>query len=167
MRDELIRLLDYDPETGWFTNRFSRGRACKGERAGSPTGHGYRKISIDYGRFYEHHLAWLYIYGEWPNEIDHKDGDGSNNAIDNLRVCDRTLNNFNRIPDDKGLRGAYLDCRNLQWYSKIQVRGQVIWLGNFNTPEEAHAAYLEAADRYAGEFAFHNREPQPLDKEAV
>ena len=81
---------------------------------------------------------------------------------DNLRVCDRTLNNFNRIPDDEGLRGAYLDNRNLQWYSKIQVRGQVIWLGNYNTPEEAHAAYLEAADRYAGEFAFHNREPQPL-----
>jgi hypothetical protein len=71
----LKKLFDYDPETGWFTNRFSRGRAREGERARSPTGHGYRKITVEYERIYEHHLAWLYVYGEWPGEIDHKDGD--------------------------------------------------------------------------------------------
>ena len=160
----LHRLFTYDPETGWFTNRFSRGRAREGERAGSPSGHGYRKICVEYAAHYEHHLAWVYTYGVWPGEIDHKDGDRSNNAIENLRECDRSLNNYNGnfLPGESGLRGAYRDYRNLQWYSKIQVRGQVIWLGNYNTPEEANAAYLEAADRYAGEFAFHNREPQPL-----
>lgn len=159
----LTDLFDYDPVTGWFTNKTSRGRAAAGNRSGSSSGHGYRKISVEYAKFYEHHLAWFMFYGTWPGELDHKDGDRSNNAIDNLRECDRSLNNFNgnQLPGESGLRGAYLDHRSLQWYSKIQVRGQVIWLGNFSTPEEAHAAYLEAADRQAGEFAFHNREPQP------
>ena len=77
----LHHLFIYDPETGWFTNRFSRGRAREGERAGSPSGHGYRKVCIEYAPYYEHHLAWLYVYGEWPAELDHKDGDGANNAI--------------------------------------------------------------------------------------
>ena len=169
LRGRALEIFDYDPATGWFTNRFSRGRAVRGARAGSPSGHGYRKLCIDYCRYYEHQIAWLIIYGEWPSEIDHRDGDRSNNAIANLRECNRTLNNFNReeSPDRSGLRGAYLDPRNLQWYSKIQVRGQVIWLGNFDSPEAAHAAYIEAASKIAGEFAFHNQEPQPLTSGAI
>lgn len=169
LREQVLALFDYDPLTGWFTNRFSRGRAKEGERAGSLSGHGYRKICIDYGRYYEHHLAWLIEHGYWPDEIDHKDGDGNNNAIDNLRECNRTQNNFNRAanPGESGLKGAYRDHRSLQWYSKIQVRSQVIHLGMFNTAEEAHIAYMEAYDRYADEFAYHNRAPQTLDQEAI
>src|SRR5882762_1063268 len=91
----LKELLTYDPETGWFRNRNSRGRAACGERAGSPSGHGYRKVSLDYGKYYEHHLAWLYVYGVWPGELDHKDTDRSHNAIDNLRPTTRTQNNHN------------------------------------------------------------------------
>jgi hypothetical protein len=167
LRDRLIELFDYDPETGWFTNKTSRGRAAAGARAGSSSGHGYRKITIDYAKYYEHHLAWLYVHGYMPNELDHIDGDGCFNAIENLRECDRSQNNFNNqsTPGASGLRGAYLDKRNLQWYSKIQVRGESVYLGNYDSPEEAHEAYLEAAERYAGEFAFHARDPQPM-KEA-
>lgn len=169
LHDRLIELFIYLPDTGWFVNRVSRGRAREGERAGSLVGHGYRRIVIDYAKYYEHHLAWLYVYGEWPDELDHKDGDGCNNAIANLRECDRSLNNFNipSLTGRSGLRGAYLDIRSLQWFSKIQVRGQTIWLGTFASPEEAHAAYLEAAERFAGEFAFHNREPQLQPTEAM
>lgn len=163
-RDRLIELFDYNPETGWFTNRCSRGRAKGGERAGSTSGHGYRKICVDYQKFYEHHLAWYYVYGYWPDEIDHEDGNGSFNAIANLRECTRSQNNFNseRPTGSSGLRGAYLDHRNLQWYSKIQVGCQVIWLGTYDSPEEAHEAFMEAVDRYHGEFALHNRNPLEL-----
>jgi HNH endonuclease len=158
-RDFLKELLLYDPETGWFTNRYSRGRAAEGERAGSPSGHGYRKIVVNYTKYYEHHLAWLYIYDEWPDEIDHINGDGSDNRIANLRLCDRSQNNFNArtIPGQAGLSGAYLDRRNHTWYSKIQVGGQQIFLGNFNSPEEAHEAYMAVREELAGEFAYHNR----------
>lgn len=157
--ERLQKLFTYDPETGWFRNRFSRGRACINCRAGAETGHGYRRIIIDYQKYYEHQLAWFYIYGEWPYEIDHIDGDRSNNAIANLRVCDRTQNGFNaeRSTGSSGLRGAYLDKRTTRWYSKIQVRGQVEYLGTFGTPEDAHSAFMAAAEKYHGEFAYHNR----------
>jgi hypothetical protein len=158
-QDLLIEMFDYDPLTGWFTNRYSRGRAAAGSRAGSETGHGYRRIIIGYNKYYEHHLAWLYVYGVWPGELDHADGNASNNRIANLRECSRSENKFNARTQtgQSGLSGAYLDLRNSQWYSKIQVGGQQKFLGNFDSPEEAHAAYLKAREKIAGEFAHHNR----------
>lgn len=156
---QLKELFEYNPETGWFTNRFSRGRAKEGARAGAETGHGYRRIVIDYIKHYEHHLAWLYINCEYPDEIDHINGNRSDNRIVNLRSCSRTQNNFNaeRATGESGLKGAYLDKRNLQWYSKIQLGGQVKFLGNHGSAEEAHAAFMQAAELYHGEFAFHHR----------
>lgn len=158
--DRMVALftLDWD---GWFYNRFSRGRAKEGERAGFVDVHGYRRITIDYVKYYEHHLVWYYVYGEWPIEIDHIDGDRSNNAPVNLRICTRSQNNYNslRPTGESGLRGAYLDKRNLQWYSKIQLDGQQVFLGNYPTAEEAHKAFMAAVETHHGEFAYHKRNP--------
>lgn len=164
----LMEVLSYYPETGWFTNRFSRGKAIAYQRAGTTAYNGYRKIKLDNIEYAEHQLAWLYVYGYIPTEMDHRDGDRTNNAIGNLRECDGTQNKFNRAyaTGISGLKGVSLDRRTLQWRSRIQVRGQEIWLGTYDTPEKAHQAYLEAAERYAGEFAFHNRKPQPSNLEA-
>jgi hypothetical protein len=158
-QDLLIEMFDFDPETGWFTNRYSRGRAAAGSRAGSETGHGYRRIIIGYNKYYEHHLAWLYVNGVWPDEIDHVNGDRSDNKISNLRVCSRSENCFNRKDGTgiSGLKEAYLDSRSLKWFSKIQLGGQQVFLGSFDSPEEAHKAYLDAVEHAVGEFAYHNR----------
>jgi hypothetical protein len=156
-QERLKELFDYDPLTGWFTNRSSRGRAKVGERAGSPSGHvqGYRRLTVDYERLYEHQAAWLYVHNEWLDEIDHEDEDGSFNAIHNLRPCTRTLNNCNiqrRSIGESGLRGAYLDKRNLTWYSHIQFGGQYKFLGTFDSALQAHKAYEAEAERLHGEF---------------
>jgi hypothetical protein len=164
MRDRVLRLFDYDPATGFFTNKVSRGRAKAGARAGSDVGHGYRKICIDYVRYYEHHLAWLIVHGVWPREIDHVDGNRSNNAIANLRLATRTQNNANGgwATGLSGLRGVYKDWRRPHmWFAKIQVGGRHIYLGEYDTPEEAHAAYLDAASHHFGAYALHNRGYQP------
>ncbi len=153
-------LFNYDPETGWFTNRYSRGRAGMGERAGSPSGHGYRKITVDYDKFYEHQLVWLYIHGKFPGEIDHINGDPSDNRIANLRLATRTQNNGNAIMGTNGiagLQGVYLDRRGLKWFSKIQFQGKPIWVGTFDTVEEAHQAYLVKHRELFGEFSVHAR----------
>jgi hypothetical protein len=160
-QEYLKRLFEYDPETGLFCNRSSRGRARAGHEAGSYTC-GYWRIVIDGEKYYAHHLAWLYVYGEWPLEIDHRDGDRSNNKIANLRIATRTENCFNadREAGSSGLKGAYLDTRVSKWYSKIQIGYRTIWLGHFSTPEEANRAYLMAAEKYQGEFAY-SRRSQP------
>ena len=157
LTERLRELFLYDPLTGWFTYRVHRSQRRIGTRAGSPSGHGYRRLGFDYIKIYEHQAAWLYIYDEWPPEVDHRDGDKSNNALANLRIATRTQNNFNskREPGQSGLRGAYLDKRNLQWYSKIQIGGQVKYLGAFDSAEEAHQAFMKAVELHHGEFAFH------------
>ena len=160
-QERLQELFTYNPETGFFRNRFSRGRAKETCRAGSPTGHGYRKLTVDYERIYEHQAAWLYVYGTWSDELDHKDRNRSNNAIDNLREATRTQNNFNakRETGASGLKGAYLDKRTMNWYSHIQIGGVVKHLGSFGSAEEAHKAYMVAVDKYHGEFALHHSNP--------
>lgn len=142
---------------GWLCNRFSRGRAKAGERAGYIDVHGYRRVVIDYKKYYEHHLVWFYVHGEWPDEIDHIDGDRANNAPANLRLCNRSLNNCNRSQrptGESGLRGAYLDKRSLKWYSHIQFGGQVKHLGTFGSAKEANQAFEVAAEQLHGDFYF-------------
>ena len=156
---DIRELFNYNPETGIFTNRFSRGRAKINERAGSPSGHGYRRIIIGYVRHYEHHLAWLYVHDEYPAELDHINGVGDDNRIANLRPCTSAQNRHNtqRQPGESGLYGAYLDLRISKWYSKIQLGDRQLYLGQFDTAEQAHEAYKAAAELHHGEFALHNR----------
>lgn len=156
----VTELFVYDPETGHFTNRSSRGRAKQGKRAGSPTGHGYRRIIIDYVKHYEHHLAWLIVHGEVVKSLDHIDGNRSNNAIVNLRQASFQQNCHNRVRERgiSGLLGAYFDKRSGKWFSKIEVDGKSIWLGTHASAEQAAAAYEVAALRIHGEFAIHHRE---------
>jgi hypothetical protein len=151
----LIELFDLY-EDGRFVNRISRGRAKEGERAGTEDVHGYRRILIDGKKYYEHHLVWFWLHEEWPDEIDHIDGDRSNNAPTNLRECNRSLNNCNRsytAIGEAGLRGAYLNKRTMKWYSQIQFGGQVRYLGGgFDNPEEAHLLFERTAEQIHGVF---------------
>jgi hypothetical protein len=160
----LKELFNYDPDTGYFTNKFSRGRALGGGRAGSPSGHGYRKLTVDYERHYEHHLAWLYMFGMYPGELDHVDGNRSNNTLGNLRPATRAQNCHNspRGNGKYGVKGAYYDKRARCFFSKIQVGKQTIYLGKFSSPEEAGMAYQRAAEIHHGQYAVHKR-PQNGD----
>jgi hypothetical protein len=161
LTERLRELFHYDPETGWFTYKVHRSPKRIGTRAGSPSGHGYRKIGFDYIRIYEHQAAWLYVYDEWPPEVDHRNGDRSYNALGNLRIVSHSQNNAGK-PSTVGIsgaRGVYLNRRTMRWFAKIQVQGHAKQIGTFNTIEEAHEAYLKAAELHFGEFAHHNRIP--------
>lgn len=153
--------LDYDPETGVFLWKKSPRLGIEaGERAGTARRSGYRLISIRwYGQIFEHRLAWLYVYGVAPSdEIDHIDGNPSNNAISNLREATSSQQKMNkRVQSNNvsGLKGAYFHaCRHgKKWRSQIKVGRRLIFLGYFDTPEEAHRAYCVASKKYFAEFA--------------
>lgn len=90
------------------------------------------------------------------SEVDHIDGDGLNCRRSNLRFCTRSQNIQNgpvRSDNRAGLKGAIWDTRAGKWRSEINRGGRRQWLGTFDTAEEAHAAYLEAAVAEYGEFA--------------
>lgn len=151
-------LLNYDPATGQFTwNVSNSNRAPVGSIAGGVRGDGYWRIRVDGHLYAAHRLAWLYVHGSWPNEdIDHIDGDRLNNRISNLREATRSQNLANMRPSSKsksGLKGAAWNARKQRWMARIKVEGCEHFLGYFKTPEEAHAAYAEAAIRLRGTFA--------------
>ncbi|MNV62702.1 hypothetical protein D3C71_1552600 [compost metagenome] len=140
-------LLHYDPATGLFTWRVDRRRARAGDVAGAIRGLGYLAISIDGVQFYAHRLAFLMMNGMWPSRsVDHIDGRKTNNAWVNLRDVSHAVNMQNqhraRVVNSTGLLGA-ARCRE-KFKAEITVNGVFRHLGVFQTPGEAHAAYLAA-----------------------
>lgn len=166
LTERLRELFHYDPETGWFTRRVDKGPFKAGSRAGSSSGHGYRKLRFDGISLYEHQAAWLYVYDEWAPELDHRNGNGSYNALGNLRIVTHSENNAGKpsAVGISGARGVYLNRRTMRWFAKIQVQGRAKQIGTFDTVEEAHKAYLKAAELHFGEFAHHNRIPEQESK---
>jgi hypothetical protein len=159
--ERLRELLDYDPETGVFTWKVRTGcRVRIGQQAGSLRVDGYVFIGLDGGKHLAHRLAWLHVHGEWPPvEIDHVSGVKSQNQLSNLRLATRSQNqrNVGRISTNtSGFKGVTLDGKagpRKPWLAQIKFGRRSVYLGNYATPEGAHAAYCEAAREHHGEFS--------------
>lgn len=153
----LLEVLHYDPNTGKFTWRISSITKKAGEEAGGFRSDGYMRIAIDGDRYYAHRLAWFYMNGAWPaGEIDHINGDPSDNSLANLREAARTENSWNaakRKSNSSGFKGVSFCPRDHRWIAKIRTGQTRKFLGRFDTPEDAAEAYRVAAEKYHGEFA--------------
>ena len=148
-QDELKQILFYCAITGHFTWLVSNSNSVTvGTRAGTPKKPGYRQVKINNKRYYEHRLAWLYHYGYLPTkQIDHINGDRSDNRITNLREATPAENSQNKgknKTNTSGYTGVSLDKVSGKLRAQIQKDGKKIFLGLFNTPEEGHEAYLKA-----------------------
>jgi hypothetical protein len=156
-------LLRYDRDTGKlfyrrdiYVGRPGRIFRKEGDEAGCLIPSGYIVICIDYVHFRAHRLAWLIETGDWPtHEIDHRDMDRSNNRWANLREATGVQNRANSKKRAKsGFKGVITPKHAPNCFvAQISVEGKPVYLGTFRSPEEAHAAYLEAAIRHHGEFA--------------
>jgi hypothetical protein len=148
--------LHYDPETGLF--RFIGGPR-KGKVADCRHPNGY--IQIGFGPpwvlFRAHRLAWIYVTGREPEQqIDHIDGDRSNNKWANLREATPRQNSANSkstIPNTSGYRGVSWDARRNKWFVKIKVSGVQKFLGYYDDPAVGHQVYCAAARELNGDFA--------------
>lgn len=124
-QDYVRRLFDYNPFplTGvviWKisrTNRFPAGTVAGGITR-LRSGYARRYVYIDSRSYPIHRIIWLYVYGVWPrHEIDHRDGDGLNNRLSNLREATRTQNCTN-IPQRQGTVTGYKGVQRNgdRWY---------------------------------------------------
>jgi hypothetical protein len=148
----LRELVHYDPETGVF-RRIGRSRynSITGGVAGSPHSRGYLHFTVDNVAFFSHRLAWLYVTGEWPTgQIDHINGDKTDNRWSNLRDVDGHANQQNRKtawgPSSTGFVGV--TARPHGFVAQIRIAGKQTYIGSFRTAEAAHAAYLEAKRKH-------------------
>jgi hypothetical protein len=151
--------LRYEPETGEFYWRvWTTARVVVGARAGTiRPPNGYRVVTVDGEKIYEHRLAWFYVHGCWPvDQIDHINGERADNRIANLREAVGSQNVGNtrqRVDSSTGIKGVTFHKRDNRWQAQISVRGKHRHLGQFKTREEAQAAYAKAATEHFGEFA--------------
>lgn len=86
--------------------------------------------------------------------VDHVDGDPLNNTRSNLRIATRAQNRANSIANrnsDTGIKGVRR--RGTRYRAEITVNKKTKYIGTYDTPEAAHAAYVEAAKKHFGEFA--------------
>lgn len=164
--DQLRRLLSYDPETGILTwlprppeifsgstpeaKRTSCARWNKryaGTVAGGLESDGYIAMKIYNRSMLAHRLAWAIHHGEWPELILHRDGDRSNNRIDNLRSVTRQICQRNQKRHSRNTSGrtgvSWNRLRNI-WVAQIKVGEKSLYLGSFSDFDDAVAARIEA-----------------------
>lgn len=154
----LKKILHYNPGTGFFIWK-KRGRLLGKMAGGIGTG-GYVRINISGKLHLAHRLAWLYVQGEFPeNVIDHINGITGDNSLENLRACTRSENMRNarkRCDNTSGFKGvSWSKCAN-KWKACISISGEKRYLGIFNNPKDAAIAYNNAALILHGEFAHLN-----------
>jgi hypothetical protein len=158
--ERLRELLSYDPETGGWTRikHCARGSHIKvGDMAGGQDERGYLRIRVDGRKYKGHRLAFLYMTGQWPKpEIDHIDGDRTNNCWSNLREATHNENMWNmkmRRNNTSGLKGVTWHKPSRRWRAQICLYSRRLGLGYFDTAEAAHDAYKAKAIELFGEFA--------------
>jgi hypothetical protein len=146
--EKVRQILAYNNKTGVFRWRKAPRR---GIRAGSIAGHtnkrGYVEIRIDKTLYLAHRLAWLYVTGGWPKgEIDHINASKGDNRFSNLRDATRSVNQQNMKRAQKnnhvGLLGV--SPKRKKWRARITVDSREVNLGVYDSPEEAHNAYIKA-----------------------
>lgn len=107
---------------------------------------GYLETKVDGVRCLLHRLAVLYMTGCWPvDQVDHINGQRSDNRWSNLREVDNTTNIENRWRPNKNNRSGVLGCyrrRSGRWVAQIMVNRKHIVIGFFDTAEAASAAYI-------------------------
>ena len=146
-------LFTYNPETGHLLFRV----ITKWHKAGGHAGGIQRTRTNKYlqvwihGRLYKvHRVIWLMVTGRWPStQIDHIDGDGTNNKLNNLRdVTNRTncQNQRQSRNNTTGTTGVY--CSGSKWRVYIGVNGRDVYLGSFTNKDDAIAARQTASVEY-------------------
>ena len=146
-QETLRGLFSYDEGTGVLTWRDAPGFLRGSMRAGGRLKSGYRRIRADLdgsGRqcYKEHRVIYKWMTGEEPPMIDHINGIRDDNRWENLRAADATLNRRNtksRPKKDSDLPTGVIR-RGKRFYARHCGKA----LGTYDTPEQAHQAYLEA-----------------------
>lgn len=154
-QDRLKEVLAYDPRTGVWTRRQSRFHQLVGKSATHLKKDGYLYIFVDGWIYPAHRLAFLYIDGRLPAEVDHINRNKADCRWANLRPACGSQNNYNKSlsrNNTSGFKGVTLKRSTGKWVASIRDNGRRIHLGTFEDPENAYKAYNAAYERAAGPF---------------
>jgi hypothetical protein len=160
--EELRARFDYCDIVGRLTYKTDCGGVTIGEYAGGVLAHGkragYTSLKFKSEIYSMHQLVWLHQHGVVAGQVDHIDGDKSNNLLENLRECTTQENNWNKVEQStntSGHRGVRVNNGKKRdtFSASIIVSGKSIRLGTFKTFDEAVDARVSAEQKIFGQFA--------------
>lgn len=167
-------LIEYFPLTGcfywkqraakWFPNgyRDTEGNAAIWNSlwAGKPAltadnGQGYRTGAMLGVTVKAHRIACLLMNKEWPDQVDHEDGNTSNNIWSNLRCVNNIENGKNQKlhkTNKSGVCGVHWKTeKGGRWVASVTHEGKKMYLGSSKSFDVA-VKYRTTADE---NFLFH------------
>jgi len=110
-KKRLKELMRYEPDVGYFMWKVSYGNVKKYSHAGCLDKHGYVQIGVAGKVYRAHQLAFLYMEGYIPEEVDHINRVRDDNRFSNLRAANRRINTKNqplRCNNKSGFNGVSL-----------------------------------------------------------
>lgn len=154
-KEYLLDLFRYDKKRGiliwknhWHLAAITR---LRNKEAGSYN-KGYRRVKIKNQLYSIHRLIYFLETSRWLKEniqIDHLNGNKSDNTFKNLRPVNNRENQQNRKSHRKGkLVGTCWDKSRQRWAAQININYKHYNLGRFDTEIEAHQRYLEALEEF-------------------
>jgi len=157
--------MGYDPETGLLTWKVRKQGRVLGKPIGKFDKDGYLVVSYSENgrkdgrkkRFCVHRIIWVWVHGKEPeDQLDHINGNKSDNRLCNLREADTKQNMRNvgkQAHNTSGLKGVSWHKLRNKWRADIKVDQKQVFLGLYDCIAAASLAYQVAADTHHGEFA--------------
>lgn len=169
-QEYITECFHYDPDTGLLTwkerplHHFKNLQVCKainntylGKTAGFLKVSGYCRVVLNKKEYNVNRIIWKYVTKEEPlKSIDHINGIKTDNRFINLREATHSQNSFNRKIDkdsSTGFKGVCFNKATGKYRSFIHVNRKQLFIGGFNSAQEAHDAYCQKALEHYGEFA--------------
>ena len=154
--DYLNSILEF--KDGLLYNKITRNsRAVAGTLAGAISGK-YKGSTLLGKPFLLHRITFYMAYGYCPDFIDHINGDGQDNHIDNLRPAKKCENQWNHglsKANSSGVKGLSWAKSQDKWLACIRQNGKNKNLGYFES-KELGAEFLELArELLHGDYANH------------
>lgn len=154
---EIKDCVELNRETGELTWKLRVNNSVKvGQAIGTRHNKGYKFFRLNKTFYFNHRVVWYLAYGGWPQgEIDHINGDKSDNRLENLRDVTHRQNMWNKGPQESTskYKGVHWHTANKKWRATLWNGSSKIHLGMFECEKEAAFAYDLAAKEVFGEFA--------------
>ena len=156
-QSNLAKFFDY--KEGQLFWKFSTGRVAAFSKAGSLGSHGYFQVKLMGKIYLVHRLIYTLINGQIPNNVDHIDGNKTNNKIENLRSCTQSENRMNacRSTSNKiGIKGVCWSKSNKCWRVQVKKQSKKVYDAFFDDLELAEFVAIEARNKHHGFFSKHD-----------
>lgn len=170
-QSHLKEILYYNPHVGVFVWCNKKRPSKYGKTAGvACKSSGYIKIAIAGKNYSAQLLVWLYVHGRFSElQIDHRDGDKTNNLLSNLREAKPSQNSMNAAlsaANKSGVKGVSFCNTTKKWLAQIDSGGKVAYRKSFKNLEDAEREIKKARENLHGEFCNHGVHLHDLEEKA-